>query len=219
MNANPAPKDVGLAERLRLATRELHVEAERCGLMAALLAGRIQREAYLPLLRNLHAVYAVLEAALARRQAEPPWDVLADPVLHRTAALAADLLHLHGPSWPEDLPLTDAAAAYAERLQRLADEASPALAAHAYVRYLGDLHGGQVLRRRVGQALGLAGSAGLAFYAFGPDEGLPALRASLRQALARLPLTAVQQEAVVDEACWGFKQHIRLFEELAAQPA
>lgn len=219
MNPDPSPSDAGLTERLRLGTRELHLAAERCGLMAALLGGRIQRGAYLQLLRNLHALYAVLETALARRQAEPAWEVLADPVLHRTAALAADLLHLHGPGWPEDLPLTDAAAAYADRLQQLADEASPALAAHAYVRYLGDLHGGQVLRRRVGLALGLAGDTGLAFYAFGPDEGLPALRAALRQALGSLPLSAAQQQAVVDEARWGFKQHIRLFDELAAQPA
>lgn len=227
MNAVVASPAAELPDRLRLATRELHIAAERSGLMATLLGGRIERDAYLRLLRNLHAVYAALEPALARQAsagsehlapAPGAWAFFAEPVLHRTAAIASDLVLLHGPAWPDELALTEAAATYAARLQRLASEGSPALVAHAYVRYLGDLHGGQVLKRRVALALGLPGDAGLAFYEFGPAEGLPALRTAFRTALGSLPLTGPEVDGVVEEARWGFAQHIRLFAELAVAP-
>lgn len=38
--------------------------------------------------------------------------------------------------------------------------------AHAYVRYLGDLSGGQFIRRRIAKAYGLEDSAGVSFYDF-----------------------------------------------------
>jgi heme oxygenase (biliverdin-producing, ferredoxin) len=216
-----APSATDLPDRLRLGTRDLHGAAERTALMATLIGGRIERGPYVLLLRNLHAVYGALEPALsaAAATAQAGWACFARPVLHRSAALAADLTHLHGPHWREDLPLGQAAAAYSQRLQQLAAEADPALAAHAYVRYLGDLHGGQVLRRRVGQALGLDGEAGLCFYDFGPAEVVQALRLEFRAALGQLALTPQEVGRVVDEARWGFEQHIRLFDELASAPA
>ena len=60
-------------------------------------------------------------------------------------------------------------AEYTSRLRALASARDPApLLAHAYVRYLGDLSGGQVIRRRVARAYGLEddGGAGVSFYEF-----------------------------------------------------
>lgn len=59
--------------------------------------------------------------------------------------------------------------AYVDRVQALAKASDPSpLLAHAYVRYLGDLSGGQTIRRTIGKAYGLdeASGAGLSFYAF-----------------------------------------------------
>jgi heme oxygenase len=211
-HATPARAAVpDLPSRLREATRELHAQAERSGLMALLLRGRIGRAAYCALLRNLHALYAVLE------QADDA--ALVDPVLHRADALAQDLEHLHGPGWREQLPLAPATQAYVERLQALLRSGSRALAAHAYVRYLGDLHGGQVLRGLVRRGLGLGeeGQPGTRFYDFGDAARVQELRGEFRRRLAALPLAADEQQAIVDEACWAFAQHARIFEEL--QPA
>ena len=58
---------------------------------------------------------------------------------------------------------------YAGRIASLSASPEPApLLAHAYVRYLGDLSGGQVIRRRVARAYGLEedNGAGVAFYEF-----------------------------------------------------
>lgn len=211
----PAP--AGLPERLRLETRALHTATERSGAMAALLAGRLPRAGYVALLRSLHALYAALEAALpAGGPAPHPALGALCRVLPpgRAAALADDLCVLHGPDWQDAIAPMPAALAYAQRLQSQAREASPQLAAHAYVRYLGDLHGGQVLQRLVRRHFDLDGEAGTRFFDFGPEPQVLALRLALRDALGRLPLQADETEAVVDEACWAFRQHQRLFEEL-----
>lgn len=200
-----------LPARLREATRTPHMQAERSGLMASLLRGRVGRAAYCALLRNLHAIYAALEGAN---------DIaLVDPALHRADALAQDLAHLHGPAWREQLALAPATQDYVERLQALARGRPRALAAHAYVRYLGDLHGGQVLRGLVRRGLGLDehGVLGTRFYDFGGAAQVQRLRTAFRQRLAALPLAAAEQQAVIDEACWAFEQHRRIFEQL--QPA
>ncbi len=210
-----------LPERLRLETRELHAATERTGAMAALLAGRLPRADYLAMLRNLHAIYAALEAALHAHAAAVPVAALQAGTLGRAAPLAEDLAALHGPAWSDELPLTAAALGYVARLQALqtaaGPAAAPALVAHAYVRYLGDLHGGQVLQRLVGRHYGLSGEGGAPgtrFYDFGDTPQVLALRQQLRAALGSLPFDGAEQDSVVAEACWAFEQHQRLFTEL-----
>ena len=208
-----------LPARLRLETRDLHAATERSGAMAALLAGRLARPAYCAMLRNLHALYAALEAALREHQHDAAIAPLQTQALQRAPALTVDLSVLHGPAWATDLPLQPAMASYVQRLQTLAQTASPALVAHAYVRYLGDLHGGQILKRLVARGLGLredAGGmlAGTQFYEFGDAAQVHALRQQLRHALAVLPVSAAEQDLIVAEARWAFVQHQRLFEEL-----
>jgi heme oxygenase len=226
MAAGAVPVASALPERLREATRELHTATERSGAMAALLAGRLPRAGYCAMLRNLHALYAALEAALAAHAAEPALVTLAAGPLQRAPVLAEDLVVMHGPAWAEALSLAAAMQAYVARLQALqaapAAEAAPSLVAHAYVRYLGDLHGGQVLQRLVARLYALpAGDSapGTRFYDFGDTPQVLLLRQQLRRALGSLPFDAVQQDATVEEALWAFTQHRVLFEELAAAPA
>jgi len=201
-----------LPDRLREGTRDLHAQAERAGLMTQLLAGRVTRPAYLRLLRNLHALYAALEAGLPACDDAGRMPL---PALRREAALAADLAVLHGPRWPQELLLHESMVAYAQRLQDLARERPRLLMAHAYLRYLGDLNGGQLLRRQVERALGAP--AGLSFYDFGLPDQVLTLRTQVREALARLPVRdEAEATRLVDEARWGFRQHQRLFEGLGA---
>ena len=215
-HCNKANLSHDLPERLRLGTRDLHAQTERTGFMAHMLAGRIGLPAYCGLLRNLHAIYAALEAALRQRHADAAVALVDTPALHREAALASDLQALVGDHWPQALPVQPATLAYVQRLQGLAQSGSRALLAHAYVRYLGDLHGGQVLKKLVARTLGLQGEAGTRFYEFGSTEEVLALRLALRSALGQLPVSPEEADAIVEEARWAFVQHQRLFEQLPA---
>lgn len=207
---------MGLAQRLREGTWALHSAAERAGVMPALLRGKLPASSFWQLQRNLLQVYQALEAGLARHATHPLMAPLQLGPLARCAALQADLAAGAGADWQTVVPPPGAAAtAYADRLQGLAQHQPPALAAHAYVRYLGDLAGGQALRRVAQQAYGLQGDAGTRFFDFGPPAQVAGLTQGLRAALDSLPLDDAGQLALVTEAQWAFGQHVRLFEELA----
>jgi heme oxygenase len=192
-----------LSRQLRLATRSLHTAAERAGVMPALLRGVLPLSDYVALLWQLQAIYAALETAL-----QQPGAPVLHPALARGPALQADIAHLGARLSPARLPTVVAAAlSYADHLASLPPSW---LAAHAYVRYLGDLAGGQLLARTVGRAYGL-GEQGLCFYRFDAPPG--DLSESLRSMLDGLPAT--EHDDIVAEAQSAFQRHVVLFESLA----
>lgn len=202
--------DPTLAQRLRLETRDLHTQAERSGAMMALLRGQLGRPGYTRLLRNLHALYAALEPALQVHAAHPLLSPFHDPALARLPALEADLDFLGGPGW-RAWPAQEAATEYALRLQALGQHDPGLLLAHAYVRYLGDLSGGQLLIERVRNTFQLPGDDGTRFYRFADAS---ALAQRFRTALAALALPTAQADRLVAEAQLAFGLHIRLFQQL-----
>lgn len=209
--------DHDLPQRLKQGTRELHTKAERSGVMAALLRGRIGRDAYCALLSNLHAIYTALEAALDVPEVSGRLGSLWHPAFRRADVIAQDLHTLHGSGWNDAFGLEPAAARYGERLRELQCRSDARLAAHVYTRCLGDLHGGQLLGRIVREQYGLEGEDGTRFYDFGEPVRVDALRAALRAALAGLPVDAQEAEAIVAEARWSFVTHRELFDELQAR--
>jgi heme oxygenase len=206
----------GLAATLRQATKSLHVEAERAGVMQPLLQGRLSLADYRRLLRNLRAIYAALEPALQRHREHACIKPVFFPDLFRSHALAADLIALGDAMDDPEAGLAPAAIAYGQRLRELDADDPALLAAHAYVRYLGDLSGGQVLARIVARSYGLQGEGGTGFYAFGPPQTVSAQAAALRSGLDAIPADRQGQERIVREAQRAFGLHRQLFEQLAA---
>lgn len=210
-----APADpMTLSARLRARTKDAHLAAERSGIMAPLLRGQVSRERYVLLLRALHPIYDALERGLEARRDDPAVQRIIDPRLWRSAALERDLVYHGGPAWAAR-PLAHTALRYAERLDMLRREHPAQLVAHAYVRYLGDLNGGQILARIIRRTLGLDGVHGTAFYEFTLDEGSRAAAESFRAGLDAIAGDETAHERIADEAVLGFELHLRLFDELA----
>jgi heme oxygenase len=157
---------ISVLDLVKERTRDLHTRAERTGIMRDLLRGHASRAGYILLLRNLLPVYQALEDGLARHAGTELIGPLAAFRLARGEAIAGDLAAFGA----HDLPLLPSARAYAERVSAAAQGDGVRLIAHAYTRYLGDLSGGQILRRLLGQSLGLGGSQ-LNFYDFGNVGG------------------------------------------------
>lgn len=210
-----------LAARLRAATQPLHTEVERTGLMRRLLGGRMGRQDYAVLLRNLQAIYAAMEAGLQAHAGHPQLAPLMQPGLMRGDALAGDLAQLQGDAAADAAEPVPAARDYAQHLRTLAQTDPGLLAAHAYVRYLGDLSGGQAVARVVTRSLGLAAGEAVAFYAFGPPDQVARMAGGLRAGLDRIATSEAMADALVDEACAAFARHRALFDELerGAEPA
>ena len=206
---------IGLAARLRAATQPAHRLAEHSGFMRDLLQGRVHRGIYCLLLRNLHALYEALEAGLDRHADAPAVAPLRFPACYRTAPLARDLALLHGPGW-DALPCVPAMHAHVARITQLSAQQPTLLAAHAYVRYLGDMSGGQLLAGIVRRALALDEHAGTAFYRF--DEDVGAMKKAFRASLDALPVDAATADDIVAEAIDAFARHVILFDELETTP-
>lgn len=156
------------------------------------------------LLRSLHLLYQALEQAL---QAAAPTLSPLPPGIARTPALAQVMHSPGGGAWPLQAACP-AAQAYVDHLRALAAGAPKRLLAHVYVRYLGDLHGGQILQERVIRAYGA--STAHAFYRF--DQ--PARQIEQLRTLLDAETTIATMEAIVDEACDAFRRHIDLFRAL-----
>ncbi len=203
-----------LAGLLRSETKSLHTAAERAGIMPDMLRGRVDRATYCKLLRNFYLIYAALQTALERNASLPLLGAVHSPELNRTTSLATDLHFLHGQLWAKDIPLASAGIEYAQRLNELGDHDPALLAAHAYVRYMGDLSGGQMLRTIIGDALQLADSDGVRFYEFAAP-GATALAKNFREGLGSIDLDVALTERIITEAKSAFGRHIDLFNELA----
>ena len=180
--------------------------------MAVLLRGRMDRAEYAALLRNLHAIYEALEPALSRHEAHPALAPLHLAALARLPSLRDDLARVADPS-EATAELRPAAVRYVARLHELDAVRPDLLLAHAYVRYLGDLSGGQLLRDIVARSPGLASHAGTAFYEFGDAPAASVLAAAFRASLDRAVID--DPDAVVAEARLAFTWHRALFDELA----
>jgi len=219
--SEPAPGS--LAQRLRSRTANAHQQAEHSALMQALIAGRASPALYGRLLQQLLCLYEALEPRVAARRHHPWLAGTWSPALARRQALRADLMAFGlGPAAP--LP---AMATYLDRLDAIdhhAAQADARLLAHVYVRHLGDLSGGQILRRVLAKAFARAApetppatdlpTPGLSFHDFGDAAQRDALVQRLRGALAALPGTGADADAAEDEAVWAFEQHLRLFEQI-----
>lgn len=214
-----APHAAGksLAEALRERTRALHVEAERSGVIQEILGDRVTRSGLVLLLRNLLPVYQQLELGLARHQQTPGVQRMVLPALYRAPSIVADLVTLEGADWSKSLPLLPAAASYARQVAALREGDGTRLVAHAYVRYLGDLSGGQVVRRLVTQRLHLEPRA-LSFYEFREIADLEGFKVAYRSALNQvgLEIGADKIPAVLEEAALAFQFNIQVSQEVQA---
>jgi heme oxygenase len=87
--------------------------------------------------------------------------------------------------------------------------ADPGLLGHGYVRYLGDLSGGQLLRGLLRDRLGLP-LAALSYYEFPGIDDVPATRTALRERMDLCPLSSDAVSVVLDEALAGFRLTMNL---------
>jgi heme oxygenase len=139
----------------------------------------------------------------------------ADPALARAAALEADLAHLYGPDWESTITVLDSTRAYTDRLRELAATSPTHFIAHHYVRYLGDLSGGQMIGRTLSKHYGL-GEAGTSFYRFDRIPDPRAYKIAYRERLDALNLTEDQATTLIDEAQLAFRFNAAVFVELGA---
>lgn len=200
-------RPASLLEALRGRTRDLHTQAERTGIIADILQGRSSRDGYALLLRNLLPVYQVLEEQMARHARSPLIGPLLRPELARTKSIEQDLqaLSVDVPA----VPLLTAAADYVEAIFSASGGDGGRLIAHAYARYLGDLSGGQIVKRLLMRSLALPPDT-LSFYDFPAIADIPAFKSDYRSAIDRAGDESEDFDSIVNEGARAFELNIAL---------
>jgi len=203
----------GLAARLRAATRAEHERTESAPFITALLDGRLDRDAYTALLSQTYLFYSVLEEAGRSWRDDEVVGPFVSAELVRAAALEADLAWLSGVDWRDDLAPLPATRRYVERLREVCFTSRAAFVAHHYTRYLGDLSGGQIVRRTLAKIYGLT-TDGLRFYVFDGITKPKRFKDGYRRLLDEAPWDAAGQAALIDEANEAFRLNRAVFDDL-----
>ena len=198
------------SSRLKESTKHVHDNAEHSTFMEDLMGGSLNTEAYLRLINQYVHIYEALEAVSEHYRAEP--SPTTDPLTHPGRA---DIRAL-GQDGDIDAPLP-ATAEYVERIRATINSPERYLA-HHYLRYLGDLSGGQAVAALAPRHYGIPAEA-LSMYRFTELPKPKVFKDGYRELLDNAPLTDEQREALIEECVEGFRINASLFAQLGRKVA
>lgn len=209
-----APTDQRLSAALKDQTATAHSSAENSPFMSSLGKGELDRAAVAELTVQYFHIYSALEDAVRRAASHPAVAQIADERLERVPALEADLTAMLGAGWKETTAPLDATRRYVAELEALTPDSGPEVIAHHYVRYLGDISGGQVLARVFQNAYALPDEA-LHFYNFSAVGKIPHYRAHYKEALDAMQLNDEERARIISTAQHVFALNQAVFQDLS----
>jgi heme oxygenase len=203
-----------LATQLREGTSKSHTMAENVNFIKSFLGGVIDKGSYTEMLSKLYFVYEAIENAMEKNKDHEYIKPIYFPELNRTDSLKEDLIFHYGEDWLENVTLSKATLDYVNRINAISKEKPELLVAHAYTRYLGDLSGGQILKKIAQRSMGLEGSKGLAFYEFKKVSDEAQFKLNYKAALDSLPIKENEASQIIAEANTAFTLNMNIFSEL-----
>lgn len=206
----------GFAERLRAATWHDHDAAEHATFMDALLAGTVPRAGYAQMVAQHYFAYVALEKVGHALRDDPVAGAFVFPELERVPALEHDLRALYGDAWRERITPSPPTRTYVARIEQMADWPGGFIA-HHYTRYLGDLSGGQIIRRAAERAYDLRESAGVGFYLFSRIPDSRAFKAEYRDRLNALAPDEVRAKRIIGETLLAYQFNTEVLDELGTR--
>ncbi|KAF7643238.1 hypothetical protein LDENG_00242660 [Lucifuga dentata] len=209
-----SPND--LSEMLVEGTKESHDRAENCPFVKDFLSGRIKPELFKRGTAALYFVYSAMEEELEKNRDHLHIAPIYFPEeLHRRDALAEDLHFLYGDDWQSQISLSSGTKPYVDRIHEVGQKDPVLLVAHCYTRYMGDLSGGQILKKVAQRALKLPSTGeGIHFYLFEGIHSHKGFKQLYRSRINELELPAQTKDRIVDESNRAFGFNMMIFTEL-----
>ena len=172
--------------KLKEATWEAHKNAERQAFVMDIFKGRVDPKLYAEFLYNQHAIYDILEATAMMH------GLFNDiPTVRRAPHIMEDFQELWGDA---ELPQLKASTRkYMDHIFKIREDIDKVMA-HVYVRHMGDLSGGQMIKKRIP-------GEGRLYMFEDPDNLKTAIRSKLNDNMA-------------DEAKICFEYATELFKEM-----
>lgn len=186
-----------LSELVREETKEAHNAAERSPFIAALMKGELPSAAYFDYLGQLAPIYEAIE----KWEGNLPFF---DRRLDRFDRIISDLEY-HG-----TVLILDETVAYARHLQEIVkNKEQIKILAHHYVRYLGDLSGGQAIGALIARNLSIPPNF-LSFYEFDDIGDRVRYKETYRENLDTL-ISEESYEEFIEEAKLAFEYTRKIF--------
>ncbi|TGN09410.1 heme oxygenase (biliverdin-producing) [Leptospira ilyithenensis] len=206
---------MSVALMLREGTAEKHQETERVPYLRAIFRGGLDAQTYTYQLESLRDVYNVMEDLFRENAKDPILSKVYFPELFRTKALEEDIQFFQSKFGTKVKgKISQKTQDYINHIQRVAKENPYLLVAQSYVRYLGDLSGGQAIKKVIAKTFALEGIPGTAFYEFPEIQDHQAFKGIYRTAMDTLPLSDSQKVELLEEAKQVFDLNKNLFVEL-----
>jgi heme oxygenase (biliverdin-producing, ferredoxin) len=206
-----------LASRLREGTKQSHTMAENTAFMKCFLKGIVEWEPFRKLTADLYFLYSAMEEEIRRHKDDAIVGLLYFPELERQQKLEKDLEFYYGENWRNEISASEEGKNYVARIREVSNTNPALLVAHSYVRYMGDLSGGQSLKNIVRSALNLPPDKGTGLHEFDQISTVEARRefkAKYRDALNSLPVDDTLAQQIVDEANYAFQLNRNVVHEL-----
>lgn len=203
-----------LADLMRESSQADHQDAENSSFIAELMTGQLSLLHYRALLAQYAYIYAALDASASELRSAGLYRALLDARLERSAPMLADLDAL-GATAVDPLASTGE---YVDRIRQVSASAPHRYLAHHYVRFLGDLSGGQILSRKIQQHYG-ARQQELTAWDFSELGKLKPYKDQYRNELNILQLNPQRVQDVLDEVRLAFGFNKALFHELSTSSA
>lgn len=207
-----------LRDLLKRGTNDIHSIAD--GLFQDhVVKKRMSQKTYKLFLSQLYYLYEAMENGLERHKDHP----IVGPVqfgqeLFRMPNLKLDLEFFYGEDWENCISCMASTQAYVDRLNELSEHNPQVLISHAYVRYQGDVSGGQILKKIIRRTYGFSERTGegVRFYEFENLDSITSFKDFYSARMNALELTAEQKEEMVTEAVDAFQHNINIFSEIVA---
>nr|ARW64993.1 Heme oxygenase [Polysiphonia sertularioides] len=203
-----------LASLLREGTTKSHSMAENVSFVKSFLGGVVDKGSYRKLVANLYFIYEVMEEQIDNHKDNRFVNSIYFPELHRKSSLAKDLNYYYGKDWISKIEPSPATIVYINRIRQISYSNPELLIAHSYTRYIGDLSGGQILKKIAKSAMSLPDNFGTAFYDFNLIDDEIEFKSVYRESLNKISLTDNQVQQIISEANTAFNLNMKIFQEL-----
>nr|YP_009391873.1 Heme oxygenase [Acrosorium ciliolatum]ARW60017.1 Heme oxygenase [Acrosorium ciliolatum] len=203
-----------LAQQLREGTTKSHSMAENVSFVKSFLGGVVDKKSYRKLVANFFFVYVAIEEEIEKNKNHIAIKSIYFPELYRRSNLVEDLEYYYGLDWSNQVEPSLATQIYVDRIHNVGSHQPELLIAHAYTRYMGDLSGGQILKKIAQNAMNLPSDLGTSFYNFKSIDDDKLFKDLYRDSLNNIPLNDQQIEQIIAEANISFNLNMKMFQEL-----
>jgi heme oxygenase (biliverdin-producing, ferredoxin) len=203
---------MNLSDSLKQKTSSIHQELESSPFVQKLFTGKLSSSEYYVYLKCLYDIYILLENKITFHKETNFIQPIYFTELLRSSSIYKDIQYISSiiDSSKASAPPLQSVSAYLNTITNAKDHR---LVAHCYVRYLGDLSGGQMLKKIVQKNYANGSEQGINFYMFSIDN-ITLFKTNYKERMNSIKLSETEQTEVIEEAEKAFFCNLYLFQEL-----